>query len=127
MSKPGKLSLEITDPETEWIEYLRRLPDSGAIGPAVAAQAQALWRQIREVEPGLALPEAVATDAGGLYIGWDDGPHHLEIEILATGQYEWFYRNRTTGIVQGEDDRAGTALTPGLLARVRELAGATRP
>jgi len=47
---------------------------------------------------------------GGFQFVWDREEHHLEIDILPDHSTEWFYRNRRTGQIAGDEAPAGAAL-----------------
>lgn len=104
--------------ERRWLDYLRTLPDSGAVSPFLAASAERLWRQLRPIAGATSIPEALATEAGGVLMVWDRGHHHLEIELMSSGTYDWFYRNRKTGTYAGGEDFPVQLLAPELLSVV---------
>ena len=35
---------------------------------------------------------------------WDHGVHHLQVEVHDDGHYDWFYRHRTTGRLESQDN-----------------------
>lgn len=47
-------------------------------------------------------PPAVSTGERTVFMSWDVGPHHLEVEVETGKPSEWFYRNRVTGELAGE-------------------------
>lgn len=49
------------------------------------------------------LPEGALTETGSYELVWDHGRHHLLAEILPSGRYDWFYRDRDTGRLDGEE------------------------
>ena len=50
------------------------------------------------------VPQGALTEEGTYQLVWDHGRHHLLAEILPTGRYDWFYRDRETGRLDGEED-----------------------
>ena len=104
--------------ERRWLEYLRGLPYSGAVSAYIAASAERLWRNIRPVTGTTSVPDAVATETGGIFMSWDRGDHHVEIELMSSGRYDWFYRNRKTGIYGGGEDFPIQVVAPELLSQL---------
>ncbi|HYI08972.1 MAG TPA: hypothetical protein VEK57_07855 [Thermoanaerobaculia bacterium] len=86
------------------------------MSPYIAAAAERLWRSIRPVAGSVSVPDAVATETGGIFMSWDRGDHHVEIELMSTGRYDWFYRNRRTGHYGGGEDFPTQVLAPELLS-----------
>jgi hypothetical protein len=82
---------------TEWENYLSRLEKTTSVADAV----RKVWSHLK---PRLWAPEASPTDDGDFIIVWDRGPHHLQVRILTSGRYDWFYRNRETNEVLFEED-----------------------
>jgi hypothetical protein len=106
------------DAERQWLHYLRNLPQSGAVSPFIAASAEQLWRDIQPATGRLPVPDAVATANGGILLAWDRDDHHIEIELMPSGSYDWLYRNRRTGVYAGGEDLALQALAPELLSQL---------
>ncbi|HYK04996.1 MAG TPA: hypothetical protein VE974_24795 [Thermoanaerobaculia bacterium] len=104
--------------ELRWLEYLRSLPYSGATSSFIAASAERLWRSIRPTAGSLSVPDAVATETGGIFMSWDRGDHHLEIELMSSGRYDWFYRNRKTGAYGGGEDFPIQVIAPELVSQL---------
>jgi hypothetical protein len=82
---------------TEWESYLAKLEKT----TSVADKVRRVWSHLK---PRLWAPEASPTDDGDFIMVWDRGPHHLQVRILASGLYDWFYRNRETNEVHFEED-----------------------
>lgn len=108
--------------DAAWLNYLRSLRVRGVLSQLVANNAEQLWRLLRSLASNAAIPEAAVTDDGGLFMSWDRGVHHLEVEILPEGKYEWFYRNRQTDSFGGDYNYPASALAPELLAQFRLIA-----
>ncbi len=51
----------------------------------------------------LEVPDACPGSKDNFMYTWSESEHYLECEIFATGEIEFFYRNRNTGEVWGED------------------------
>jgi hypothetical protein len=51
----------------------------------------------------LEVPDACPGSKDNFMYTWSKSEHYLECEIFATGEIEFFYRNRNTGEVWGED------------------------
>jgi len=80
---------------TQWEQYL------SALDSPVAQEVRTIWSHLQS---HLWAPEAAPTEEGGFRMVWDRGPHHLQVEALADGRYDWFYRNRESGVKQFEED-----------------------
>jgi hypothetical protein len=106
------------DAERQWLHYLRNLPQSGAVSPFIAASAEQLWRDIQSVTGNLRVPDAVATGDGGILLAWDRDDHHVEIELMPSGSFDWLYRNRRTGVYAGGEDLALQVVPPELLSQL---------
>lgn len=107
--------------DAKWLDYLRSLPERG-VSRLVAANAEQMWRRLRPLAIKIATPSAEVTEAGGLFMSWERNAHHLEIEMMPTGRYEWFYRNRLTDEFGGDYDYPAKVMTPELLAQFRLVA-----
>jgi hypothetical protein len=83
---------------SEWLAYLSRLkekPEYAALAPKI----EEFWQWVSRK---LWAPEATPTDEGFLLI-WDRDEHHLQVELLRDGSYDWFYRNRDKDTVSYEE------------------------
>lgn len=109
-------------PDEAWLKYLRSLRANGVISQFVANNTERIWRRLKPLASNVAVPDAAVTESGGLFMSWDRGVHHLEIEILPEGRYEWFYRNRHTDVFAGDYNYPATVLAPELLAQFRLVA-----
>ena len=45
---------------------------------------------------------ATETHNGGIFMSWDAG--HLVLNMIVDGGWDWFFKNRLTGEVDGSDD-----------------------
>lgn len=77
----------------EWEQYLSQLESP------VAEDVRRIWAYLSQ---RLWAPEAAPTDDGFRMV-WDRGPHHLQVEVLPGGRYDWFYRDRDTEKLQSEE------------------------
>jgi hypothetical protein len=66
----------------------------------------------------LEVPDACPGSKDNFMYTWSESEHYLECEIFATGEIEFFYRNRNTGEVWGED----TTLEQGFSTDILEKA-----
>ena len=57
------------------------------------------------------VPAACTGPDGEMFYSWDRGHHHLELEIIPGKPAEFFYRNRETEELWGEDYIVGNALS----------------
>jgi hypothetical protein len=76
-----------------WTDYIRSLSERQVITPLVSSTVDKLWATLRQSVPKIYPPDASPTDDGTLLMSWIREEHHLEIEVMASGAYIWFYRN----------------------------------
>jgi hypothetical protein len=86
---------------SQWLCYLERLHD------VTGDLARGLWDALCSLGTRVPVPQAGPLPEGGFQFVWDRGEHHLEVDILPDRSFEWFYRNRRTGDVAGDDSAAG--------------------
>ena len=102
-------------------QFLQRVSTEGKpplITRATAKKSWDLWLAVRKAAgPFLPIPSAGTGPDGVLFYSWDKGAHHLEAEIRPDRDTEFFYRNRSTGRLWGED-HAGGALPADLLDKL---------
>lgn len=76
-----------------WLQYLSAHP-----------LADQLWVKLTATGIVIRLPLAQSTEEGGIFFAWDEGPHHLDIDLLTNGKLEWFYRHCDSGVHAGDED-----------------------
>jgi hypothetical protein len=100
-------------------QFLQKLMRSGEVPTATADVAWRTWNQLKTQAAGpLLVPDASGGPNGGLLFFWDQGEHHLELEFLADGEVEFFYRNRRTGTLWGADHHNGQPFAEEILSHV---------
>jgi len=117
---PAPPSIEQHARHEQHKQYLQRVSTEGNPPPITRATARKswdLWQAIRKAAgPSLPIPSAGTGPQGVMFYSWDKGDHHLETEIFPDRDTEFFYRNRQTGELWGED-YSGGALPAGLLEK----------
>lgn len=114
----GKVVTFTPERERAWIQYLRGLARSETLPSFMVEAAERLWNGIRATAGSSSVPDAAVTETGGIFMSWDRGDHHLEIELNPDGQYEWFYRNRRTGEYGGEGSYPAEFVAPFMLSQM---------
>src|SRR5271154_6218784 len=66
------------------------------------------WEELLAKIPNINHPSIGSTE-DGIQLVWDTIELHFEIEIRDDKHYEWFFRNRRTGKVDGNDFEVGLA------------------
>lgn len=66
----------------------------------------------------LEVPDACPGESDDFMFLWSKGEHHLECEIFGDGAVEFFYRNRATDEVWGEDITLESKLTPAIMKKL---------
>lgn len=99
---------------TPWHDFLRSLEQPiGRFAPAHIETIEKLWDRLRMAFPTLPFPVTGPTaDGVTIQMSWDLGRrnaagrpiHHIDVDVLANGMYEWFYRNRHSGALDGSED-----------------------
>lgn len=95
-------SVDRADVPLGWQAYLASLGERG-LSPSHAREVSRLWKQTCAVVGGLAEPQAAPTPEGALLLSWDNGDHHVDVEVFDGGRLEWFYSHRSTGEHDGEE------------------------
>ena len=67
----------------------------------------------------LMVPDACIGSNNNFMFAWRNDVHYLECEIFANGLVEFFYRNRTTNEVWGEDIAIEQSLTANIIDKVK--------
>ncbi len=95
-------------------EYLNRVSagERPSITLETAAKAMKAWNAIWIASGGLMpIPAACTGPDGEMFYSWDRGRHHLELEIIPGQHAEFFYRDRETEQLWGEDYNIGEPLS----------------
>ena len=116
------LTDEWTLEQLEHREYLNevslKLPDP-PITRETASYAWVAWLDVRKATGfSLPVPAACTGPDGKLLYTWDRGRHHLELEIIPGQAAEFFYRDRETGELWGEDYTIGGPVPAGAVQRL---------
>lgn len=87
----------------EWRQWLETLDADSALDPGVREKLRQSFEEL--VEPTGWIPAGgMSTPEGAYLLTWEFAQHHLELELF-TDHWEWFYKNRETGRLAGEEDR----------------------
>ena len=82
------------------VDYLNQCVDQELITPRVARLAWNAWTSLsNSTGNALLVPDACPGPDGELLYTWDQGEHHLELEISADTPAELFYENDVSGEV----------------------------
>ncbi len=96
----GQSTASVSPAVGEWLAHVEEI---GRV--ACDAVAEGLGTVGRDTVVALGSPPLGAlTEEGSYQFVWDHGRHHLLAEILPAGRYDWFYRDRETGRLDGEED-----------------------
>ena len=82
--------------------YLYREAVQGETSPDAALRTLRFLYRLFDQIPDCPPPDMGAAERQILCV-WDKGEHHLELEVFADGDGEWFYMNRETHAVWEED------------------------
>jgi len=128
IARAAATSLTNTQPECgTWDLYLSEMSARNLISPTARQTGQQIWNKLKQFNPHLAEPTAAPIEESrGLFLSWDADQHHIEIEIMPSGKYEWFYRNRSTAEFTGGEDHSVDELPPDLLTKFSAAITANR-
>lgn len=63
----------------------------------MALLVRAVWDKIKGCVPGVVrVPHLDVREEGGVLLSWDQGVHHLDVEVLPDTSLDFFYLNRET-------------------------------
>jgi hypothetical protein len=107
----------------EHLDYLKRVSTDGTPPPitkATAALARLAWAMIRKASDyRMPVPAACSGPDGQMFYSWDHGKHHLELEIIPGKAAEFFYRDRQSGELWGEDYLIGEPLSSEAIGKLK--------
>lgn len=111
----------------EHLLYLKEVSTKGnppLISAGIASAARRAWEILFEATGyALPIPAACTGPDGKLLYSWDKGRHHLELELIPGQPAEFFYRDRQTGDLWGEDYDLTQALSADAIQKLKLLAG----
>jgi hypothetical protein len=117
-----KLSVKAFTMHLEHLDFLKQV-STGERPPITAETAflaskawQLIWKASDYKMP---VPAACTGPDGRMFYSWDRGRHHLELEIIPGQPAEFFYRDRETEQLWGEDYRIGDTLSSEAIAKLR--------
>jgi len=99
-----------------WLDYLKTLSSEHL---SVSNAVSRLWEAIYSQLPAIYAPDASLTEDGTLLISWIHDAHHLEIEVMPSARYVWFYRNHELNKDYIGEGTLDAGITPELLERAR--------
>ena len=109
---------EMTRPQMLY-HYLVSVRDAGDIDAKTASLAWIAWKRISDAmgEP-LLVPDAASGPEGQLLYAWNQGEHHLELEIFPAEPAEFFYLNRSSNETWEEEYTVGNPVSQEAKARL---------
>jgi hypothetical protein len=87
-----------------WPGYLFSLLTDGPFSRDQALRAITLWVTLRNAAGEVFSPHAAALEDGTFSMAWDKAHDHFEIELQPGGLFDWFYLDRLTDRMEGEQD-----------------------
>lgn len=113
-ARPRTVERSIVNRLRDHLAYLENVSTQGAHPPITretASQARQAWWDVCDAAGiTLPIPAACTGPDGKMFYSWDRGKHHLELEIIPGQPAEFFYRDRETGYLWGEDYTVGDPL-----------------
>lgn len=91
----------------------------------LAPDVRALWTRLRADLAWLVVPHAGTLPDGNFQLVWNEGRHHINIELVGPGQAEWFYLDRETRETDGDEFLVRNPLPRALLGKLAYVASAT--
>jgi hypothetical protein len=111
-----------TDISKTWQGYLVSLLADGPLARDQALRAMNLWETLRSAVGDLNPPHAAALENGTFSMAWDMVPHHFEVELQPGGLFDWFYLDRATDRIEGEQDLTIGYVAPSMIELLRKAA-----
>ena len=103
-SREDSVSLDLRDLREAWNVYLLNLSRQTGLPAMFEENAQSLWADLAEAASFLVpIPQAGPTAQDSFILSWNRSQWHFEIEIFADGRFEWFYRDRRSGVHAGAE------------------------
>lgn len=99
----------------EHLKYIGEISTGSTplISPETAREAVLAWHLIWDAsDRKMPIPVACTGPDGRLLYTWDHGEHHLELEFIPKMPAEFFYKNRRTRELWGEDYLVGDPIPP---------------
>ena len=115
------LPLTVDADVQRWIDYVQSLSERDLVTPTVSTASRLLWKKLVSALPSAHPPDASPTEDGTLLMSWIRAEHHLEIEVLPSGQYVWFYRNHELNQDDIGKGESSDDLVPDLLVRAQAV------
>ena len=108
------------EPDRPWRRYLERLKSPlGLFRPAHVRRVEGIWDAVRARLPApVPLPFTQPTAGGAIQIAWYSPRYSVEVDVLPDGRLDWFFRDRTTGVLAGTDDEPVAELPPEFFSRL---------
>jgi len=103
-----------------WTQFLDSLlAPSGPLTSAHVGEVRKIWTDLwDQIGFRLRVPMTQITSDGAVQLSWDSGRHYLDIDVYPDGSLAWFYRDRTTGELNGTEDNTLRTLTNDLVNRL---------
>ena len=112
------------EPNWQWERYLDRLSDEGVgVNEAHVSAVRTFWHAVSgRLQRSLPLPVTLPTERGAVQLAWNRGNYVVEVDIFQDGRFDWFFRDRKRGTVDGNGDEPVQGLPKRFIERVRLLA-----
>lgn len=102
-----------------WLDYLAALSNEHSLSASVGNAISGLWKALSSQIPTIYAPDASLTEDGTLLVSWIHDAHHLEIEVMPSARYVWFYRNHESNKDYIGEGTADAGATPELIEKAR--------
>ncbi len=103
--------------------FIEKAKEAQEIAPETAELAWSTWNLLsRTLAQTLMVPDASCGPDDQMLFLWDKDEHHLGLEIEATGNGYFFYRNRASGALWDMDYTPGNALSSDVVEKLRMFA-----
>jgi hypothetical protein len=122
MLKQGGVRQNIAHESLKHLSYLQKVSrgESPAISVQTARIAREAWLAIRQATDfEMPIPAACTGPDGQMFYSWDKAKHHLELEIFPDMPAEFFYRNRQSNELWGEEYVIGEPLPSDAVAKFK--------
>lgn len=90
-----------------WHRFLDQLVKRQVVEALHVEAVRTFWKGMARLY-ALTAPSSTVTEDGAIQLAWNSSKHHVEVDILPDGNFEWLYVNRENHSYEGSDEPIST-------------------